>query len=226
MSQTSSSSRKSTVLLAEDHSLVAEGIRLILEPTYDLLEIVSDGAQLIERCRELRPEVVIADISMPRMNGIEALREIKKEAERTRVLMLTGSADVNTAVEAFRAGASGYVLKHAAPTELTTALAEVMEGRTYVTPRIANDVLQRLMDPSTKDDEGPSLTSRERQVLQLIAEGRSSKEAAGVLKVAPRTVEFHKRNVMNKTGLRTTAELARYASSIGLVSDPKSALNS
>lgn len=211
--------RKPSVILAEDHALVAEGIRLILEPEYELIDTVADGAELIRRFKEAPPDIVVADVSMPRMNGIEALREIKRLSERTRVLILTGSADVNLAVEAFRAGASGYVLKHAAPTELTAALKEIGEGRTYITPRIANEVLQRLME-APRESKGPSLTGRERQVLQLIAEGKSSKEAADVLDVAPRTIEFHKRNIMNKTGLRSTAELARYAASIGLVEDP------
>ncbi len=206
-----------SIVLAEDHSLVAGGIQMLLEPEFDVLEVVGDGIEAVEACRKRRPDIAIIDVSLPRMNGIEALREIKKELERTRVVMLTGMADVTVATEAFRVGANGYVLKHSAPTELVTALREVAQGRTYITPRIANDVLQRLMDPSAKTEAGPNLTARERQILQLIAEGHSSKEAGASLGVTPRTIEFHKRNLMEKTGLHSTAELARYAAEMGLV---------
>lgn len=206
-----------TVILADDHSLVAGGIRLILEPEFDLLEVVDDGIKAVECVERLRPQIAIIDISLPRVNGIEALREIKGAEGRTRVIMLTGMEDVAVATEAFRSGANGYVLKQAAPTELVTAVREVAEGRTYITPRIANEVLQRLMDPTTKTAEKEQLTHRERQILQLVAEGHSAKEAAKTLGVTPRTVEFHKRNIMAKTGHHTTAELARFAAQKGFV---------
>lgn len=212
-------SGRRTVILAEDHSLVAGGVRLILEPEFELLEVAEDGIQAVESCERLRPDLAILDISLPRMNGLEALRQIKSSGVKTRVVILTGMADVTVATEAFRSGANGYVLKHSAPTELITALREVAEGRTYITPRIANEVLQRLMDPATNTAESEELTARERQILQLIAEGHSAKEAASALGVTPRTVEFHKRNIMTKTGLHTTAELARYAAQKGIVPD-------
>ncbi len=210
-------SKALSIILAEDHSLVAGGLQLLLEPEFEVLEVVGDGIEAVEVCRKRRPDIAILDVSLPQMNGIEALREIKKELSRTRVVMLTGMADVTVATEAFRLGANGYVLKHSAPTELVTALREVAQGRTYITPRIANEVLQRLMDPASKGDSGPRLTARERQILQLIAEGKSSKEAGASLGVTPRTIEFHKRNLMEKTGLHSTAELARYAAEKGIV---------
>ena len=209
------------VILAEDHGLVADGIRALLGDEFDLVAVVSNGHELIEQCEALRPELVLMDVSMPVLNGLDALREIKKRALRVKVIMVTGTADVAVATEAFRAGACGFVLKQAASDELLTALREAHQGRTFITPRIASDVLQRLMEGSN-DEDGVNLTARERQVLQLIAEGNSSKESAAVLNVAARTIEFHKRNIMEKTGLRTTAELARFAATIGLVSDPMS----
>jgi DNA-binding NarL/FixJ family response regulator len=210
---------KLRVVLAEDHSLVADGIRALIGEEFELVDVVSNGLDLIERCETLKPDLALADISMPVLNGLDALREIKKRNLRTKVIIVTGAAEVVLATEAFRAGACGYVLKQAASDELLTALREAAMGRTFITPRIANDVLQRLMEGGG-DDEAADLTSRERQVLQLIAEGNSAKQAAALLDVTPRTIEFHKRNVMEKTGLRTTAELARFAAKIGLVSDP------
>lgn len=219
---TATNPKRLSIILAEDHNMVAGGLQLLLEPEFEVLEVVGNGIEAVEVCRKRRPDIVILDISLPQMNGLEALREIKKDLSRARVVMrvvmLTGMADVTVATEAFRLGANGYVLKHSAPTELLTALREVAQGRTYITPRIANDVLQRLMAPSSKNESGPNLTARERQILQLIAEGKSSKEAGASLGVTPRTVEFHKRNLMEKTGLRSTAELARYAAEKGLVS--------
>ncbi len=199
---------------------MADGIRALIEGEFELVAVVANGLDLIERCEAIKPELALTDISMPVLNGLDALREIKKKGLRTKVIIVTGAADVGLATEAFRAGASGYVLKHAAAEELLTALREASLGRTFITPRIASDVLQRLMEGG--EDDAADLTSRERQVLQLVAEGNSSKEAAALLDVAPRTIEFHKRNVMEKTGLRTTAELARFAAKIGLVSDPMS----
>lgn len=212
---------KPRVILAEDHGLVADGIKALIGGEFDLIGVVGNGLELIERCERDRPDLALTDVSMPVLNGLDALREIRKRSLRTKVIVVTGSADVGIATEAFRAGACGFVLKHAASDELLTALREASRGGTFITPRIAGDVLQRLMeDPD--DDGSADLTPRERQVLQLIAEGRSSKEAAALLRVAARTIEFHKRNVMAKTGLRSTAELARFAAKIGLVADPMS----
>jgi len=151
------------------------------------------------------------------LNGLDALRKIRAQGLKTRFVFLTGNLDVGLATQAVRLGASGYVLKHSASEELVTAVRAAQAGQTYITPRIANEVLQNLMN-GTKN-EGSVLTSREREVLQLLAEGRTLKEAAAVLHVSARTIEFHSNNIADKTGLRTTAELARYAAREGLVPD-------
>jgi DNA-binding NarL/FixJ family response regulator len=154
------------------------------------------------------------------MNGLEAARRIKKLELRAKIVFLTGNADIVVATEAIRLGAAGYVLKEAAADELLNAIREALNGGTYVTPRIATEVLDNLVRSEGKDQNGPlNLTNRERDVLQLLAEGRSYKEMAQLLKISPRTVEFHKENLMVKTGLRTTAELARYAARHGVVAD-------
>ncbi len=157
---------------------------------------------------------------MPLLNGLDAFRQSKSAHYRTRFVFLTAIPDVSLATQAFRLGASGYVLKHAAAEELVVAIREALAGRTYITPRIANEVLQNLMShpaDTAKDDIG--LTGREREVLQLLAEGKIIKEIAAILNVSPRTVEFHKNNIVAKTGLHTTAELARFAARHGLVSE-------
>jgi DNA-binding NarL/FixJ family response regulator len=207
-------------MLADDHVIILDGLRRILEPEFEIVAMAADGRELVAEIERLKPEVAVADISMPLLNGLDALRQCKSAHSRTRFVFLTASPDVALATRAFQLGASGYVLKHAAAEELVVAIREALTGRTYITPRIANEVLQNLMshasDPA-KDDSG--LTSREREVLQLLAEGKIIKEIAAILNVSPRTVEFHKYNIVAKTGLRSTAELARYAARHGLVSE-------
>lgn len=211
--------KRTRVLLADDHTIVAEGLASLLEPEYELVGRVENGRDLLRAADELSPDVIVTDISMPLLNGIEALRQLKKTNPEVRVVFLTVHADVNYVTEAFRAGASGYVLKQSAAEELRSAIREVHDGRTYVTPLIAKDVLEDLL---RADEAAESLsvvlTPREREVLQLLAEGRSVKEIAALLRISPRTAEFHKYNVMGKLGLRTTAELTQYAIKHGIVS--------
>src|SRR3984957_12821332 len=204
-----------SIILADDHEIILDGLRRLLEPEFEILATSANGRELVAAVGKLKPEAAVADISMPLLNGLDALRQCKSANSRTRFVFLTGSPDVALATRAFRLGASGYVLKHAAAEELVVAVREALAGRTYITPRIANEVLQSLMSrpadngaDGSKDASG--LTSREREVLQLLAEGKIIKEIAGILNVSPRTVEFHKNNIVAKTGLRTTAELARY----------------
>lgn len=207
---------KRRIILADDHEIVLDGLRRILEPEFEIVAATADGRELVAAIEALKPEVAVADISMPLLNGLDALRQLKTARSRTRFVFLTGSPDVALATQAFRLGASGYVLKHAAAEELVVAIREALEGRTYITPRIANEVLQNLMShPEDKARDG--LTGREREVLQLLAEGKIIKEIAAILNVSPRTVEFHKNNVVTKTGLRSNAELARYAVRQGLI---------
>ena len=191
------------IILADDHEIVLDGLRRILEPEFEIAAICADGRELVSAIETLRPEVAVADISMPILNGLDALRQSKSANFRTRFVFLTGSPDVALATQAFRLGASGYVLKHAASEELVGAIREALEGRTYITPRIANEVLQNLMShPGDTAKDGSGLTGREREVLQLVAEGKIIKGTAAVLNVSPRTVEFHKNNIVVKTGLR------------------------
>jgi DNA-binding NarL/FixJ family response regulator len=208
---------KHRVVLADDHTIVLDGLRRILEPEVNIVGTATDGRQLVRLIEEFKPEVAVADISMPSLNGLEALRQCRSAHLRTRFIFLTANLEVGLATEAFRIGAAGYVLKVAAGEELLTAIREVLAGRTYITPRIAGEVMQNLMNPVEESGQA-LLTIREREVLQLLAEGKTLKEIGAVLNVSQRTVEFHKNNIVAKTGLRTTAELARYAARHGFVS--------
>jgi DNA-binding NarL/FixJ family response regulator len=208
------------IILADDHAIILDGLRRILEPQFEIVATATDGRTLVAQIERLKPDAAVVDISMPLLNGLEALRQCKSAHFRTRFVFLTASPDVALATQAFRLGASGYVLKHAAAEELLVAMREALAGRTYITPRIANEVLQNLMSrPTDTANDGSGLTGREREVLQLLAEGKIIKEVASILHVSPRTVEFHKNNIVAKTGLRTTAELARYAARHGVVSE-------
>ncbi len=211
--------KKVRVLLADDHKIVAEGLRSLLEPEFELVGIVEDGRSLLEAAEKLVPEVIVADISMPLLNGIEAARQIKKKSPQTRIVFLTMHPDVAYASRAFEAGASGYVLKHSAPSELITAIREAIQGHTYVTPILAGELMQSLKQEARKGKAGlQKLTPREREVLQLLAEGRSAKEVAGILHISPRTAEFHKFQIKEKLNLKTTADLVQFAIRQGLVS--------
>ena len=206
------------VLLADDHAMVLAGLRKILEPEYDLVGTAGDGRELLELAASLKPDVVVVDISMPLLNGLDAVRQLKKTDSSVKVVFLTMHADVDFATEAFRGGASGYLLKHSAVEELPKAINEALQGRVYITPLVAKGVLSSLMDsPAPTPSQGVDLTSRQREVLQLVAEGRTIKEIAGILNVSPRTFEFHKTNLVKVLGVRTTAELTRYAVKRGIV---------
>lgn len=210
--------RKARILLADDHRMVAEGLRGLLEPDYHLLEIVEDGRALLEAANRLKPDAVVADVSMPLLNGIEAARQIKKNNPSIAVIFLTMHLDVAYAASALEAGASGYVLKHAAPAELLTAIACALKGQTYITPMLAGKLLsyQRNRPLGETEDELARLTTRQREVLQLIAEGHSVKEVAVVLGISARTVEFHKYSMMEALGLKSSAELMRFAVEHGI----------
>jgi len=211
--------KRPRVLLGDDHTIVLEGLRRILDPYCEIVGTAEDGRALVAAARELKPDVIVADISMPLLNGIEAARQIQKAGNSAKILILTMHPDATYATEAFRAGASGYVLKSSAASELVTAIQEVLKGRVYVTPLVAKDVLHTLLlAPTQPDTKGHDLTARQREVLQLVAEGKAAKEIAGILNVSPRTVEFHKYRIMEQLGLHTTAELTQYAIRHGIVS--------
>ena len=207
------------VLLADDHAMVVAGLSTLLEREFDLVGTATDGRELIAMSERLVPDVVVTDISMPLLNGLDAVRSLKKTQPSIKVVFLTMHGDVDFATEAFRAGASGYLLKHSAAEELTTAIHEALQGRVYITPLIAKGVLAAFMEnPSAATEARAGLTPRQREVLQLVAEGRTVKEIAAILEVTPRTVEYHKNSLAQSLGLRTTAELTQYAVKHGIVS--------
>jgi DNA-binding NarL/FixJ family response regulator len=209
---------KTTVLLADDHTIVAEGLRSLLEGEFELVGVVNDGRALVKAAQELRPDVIVADISMPLLNGLDAARRLKREGAASKIIFLTMHSEAQLAAEAFRAGASGYLLKSSAGEELIIAIHEVVKGRAYVTPLITKDVLSFLMDASNHPESAVKVTPRQREVLQLIAEGRTMKEIASILNISTRTVETHKYEMMEALGVQTNAELVQYAIKIGMVS--------
>jgi DNA-binding NarL/FixJ family response regulator len=206
------------LLIADDHKIFAEGLKRLLNADFDIAGVVADGRELVASAEKFRPDLIVADISMPMLNGIEAVTQIKKVHPEIKVVFLTMHPDAAYAVSAFKAGASGYVLKSSAPDELITAIREGLKGRTYVTPIIAGKLLHSYQSgfPSGADSV-PSLTSRQREVLQLLAEGRSVKEISTILNISIKTANYHKYRMMEDLGIKTMAELIRYAVKQGIV---------
>jgi DNA-binding NarL/FixJ family response regulator len=206
------------VLLADDHLIVAEALKSLLAPEFDLVGVVEDGRALVEAAGKLRPDVIVADVTMPHLNGIDALVQLRQSGDRVPVVFLTMHRDVSFARRALDAGASGFVLKHSAPAELISALRAALEGKTYLTPQLAAEVLEAVKQgPEQAGDPIASITARQREVLQLLAEGHPAKEIAAKLSISSRTVEFHKYQMMETLGLRTNAELIHFAIKHGLV---------
>ena len=205
------------ILVADDHRIVAEGLRSLLEPEFELVEIVEDGRQLVDTAKRLTPDVIVADITMPQLNGLDAVEELRQAGCTAKIVFLTMHKDATYAARALRSGASGFVLKHSASSELVTAIRESLVGRTYVTPAIA-EAMERLMAArSNGANEGLLLTRRQREVLQLFAEGRAAKEVASVLHISVRTAESHKARIMSLLGATTTSDLVRCAIRHGLI---------
>ena len=210
--------RRPRVLLADDHLLVAEALKSLLADAFDLVGVVQDGRALLEAAAKLQPDVIVADITMPHLNGIDALVQLRQTGNRVPVVILTMHRDAAFARRALEAGASGYVLKHSASVELTAAIEAALKGKTYLTPQLAGEVLEAMKKgPEQTGDPTAVLTPRQREVLQLLAEGRSAKEAAAVLDISARTVEFHKYQMMETLGLHTNAELIHFAIKHGIV---------
>ena len=198
------------VLLADDHALLLAAFERLLADQCEVVGVVSDGRALVEAAERLRPDVIVLDIAMPLLNGLDAGRQIKQKLREVRLVFLTMNEDPALAAEAFRAGASAYLLKRSAASELRTALDEVMRGRSYVPPLVTGGMVEALLDHG-KGPQPVELTPRQREVLQLLAEGRSMKEVATVLNLAPRTIAFHKYEMMKQLGITSTAELIQYA---------------
>jgi DNA-binding NarL/FixJ family response regulator len=213
-----SSARRPRLLLADDHVLVAEALKSLLAPEFDLVGVVEDGRELVEAVGKLRPDVIVADVTMPHLNGIDALAQLRQGGDRTPVVFLTMHRDVAFARRALEAGAAGFVLKHSAPAELTAAIRAALQGGTYLTPQLAGEVLESMKEGRERtSDPIASLTPRQREVLQLLAEGRSAKEIAARLEISVRTVEFHKYQMMEALGIHNSAELIHVAIKHGLV---------
>jgi DNA-binding NarL/FixJ family response regulator len=206
------------VLLADDHRVVSEGLKHLLADDFDLVGVVEDGRALVAAARKLQPEVIVADITMPHLNGIEALAQLKKENPRVRVVFLTMHQDPAYARRALAAGAAGFVVKHSAPAELVLAIQAALKGQTFITPALTGDVLRQAQQGTgPAEDPATSLTPRQREILQLLAEGHSAKEIAEKLSISPRTVEFHKYQMMETHGLHSSAELVHFAIRQGIL---------
>ena len=203
------------LLLADDHRIVAEGLRQVLEPDFDLVGIVEDGHELVAAAQELQPDVIIADISMPRLNGVEALEELKQVQANVRVVFLTMHQNPAYAQRALDAGALGYVVKHSAVAELVQAVNAAAAGRRFVSSSIAAELQQQSWKRASPDP-ARSLTLRQREILRLLVDGLSAKQIARALDISPRTVEFHKYSMMQSLGISTSAELIRFALQTGV----------
>ncbi len=204
--------KRARVLLADDHRMFAEGLESLLGQHFELVGIVADGRALIARARELEPDVLVVDINMPLLNGIDAVMQLKKGGLSAKVVFLTAHQEIAYAARAFELGASAYVLKHSAASELIAAIHAALEGNNYISPLIARELMHTWCDKSAPPRNLPGeLTARQREVLQLFAEGRSAKEVAAVLNISARTAEFHKSNIMKVLGIHTVAELTLYA---------------
>jgi DNA-binding NarL/FixJ family response regulator len=202
---------RTRVLLADDHLMLVEALKKVLEVEYDVVGSVGDGLALLNAAERLRPDVVVLDIAMPLLNGLDAGRQLRNNLPAVKLVFLTMNEDPYLVGEAFRSGASAYLLKQGAALELTVAISDVLKGKTYVTPCIAGGLANiSLLDPETRE-HAPQPTARQRQVIQLLAEGRSMKEIADLLHITMRTVASHKYRVMEILQIKTSAELVRYA---------------
>jgi DNA-binding NarL/FixJ family response regulator len=210
--------RRYTVLVADDHAIVKEGlVSLLKEHGFDVLGAVGDGHELIEAAMRLRPDLIVTDLSMPGLTGIEVLTRLKAERYESKVIVLTMHRDADLAARAIRAGAAGFLLKHSAGEELLTAIQQALEGRVYLTPILTKEVFERMTASQGRAE--PELTARQRDVLRLIVEGRRMKEIGATLQLSTRTVETHKYQMMEVLGVASTAELVKYAIEHRLIAD-------
>lgn len=210
------------LLLADDHTLMLDGIRLMLDREFELVGSAEDGQALLAAAKKLKPDAILLDISMPLLNGIDAAIQLRKIVPSAKLIFVTMHADADYVTEAFRIGASGYLLKRAAASELLTAIREVLKGNQYVSPLVTRNALDYLIASSKPSGKlSHALTARRREVLQLVAEGRSRKDVAQILNISVKTVEFHKANLMRELHLRTSADFTRYAIEHGIISSQR-----
>ena len=205
-----------TILLADDHTMLLGAFQGLLEKTCDVVGTCTDGQSLVQLAEQLKPDLILVDVAMPHLSGLDACERIRQRVPRSKVIFLTMDEDPDTAAEAIRRGASGYLLKASAASELFDAIKEVLSGKTYVTPAIAKGPVGVFVSKAEKG-KATGLTPRQREVLQLLAEGMSMKEAADILNITPRTIAFHKYSMMEALGFKTTADLIRHAVTLGLV---------
>ena len=209
---------RTRILLADDHTMISAGFQKLLEPHYEVVGSVADGRALLKAAAELNPDVVLLDVGMPLLNGLDAARALKKSMPRVKLIFLTMNTDSDIAAEAIRTGASAYLLKNSNPSELLQAVHDVVRGLSYVTPQISQAMEERFIrDPRTAN-RPRELTPRQREILQMLAEGRSMKEIAYVLQITHRTVRFHKARIMEELGITTNSELVKYAMKQGIIS--------
>jgi len=215
---------KKRLVIAEDHTIVTEGLRMLLSsvPEYEIVGEAIDGFEAVEAVNELHPDLVLTDLSMPRMSGLEAIREIKARHPETKILVLTVHKSDENVLAAFEAGADGYILKYATKDELLLAIKSVFNERSFISPMVSDKVLEGYMEGARSlktNSAWDTVTARERQILKLIAEGYTNKETADMLCISVKTVETHRSNIMRKLDLHNTSELTSYAIRKGLVTD-------
>jgi DNA-binding NarL/FixJ family response regulator len=209
---------KLRVLLGDDHALILDGLRSALQPEHEIVGLAKDGRALVQAAEKLKPDLIVLDISMPLLNGFEAAKQIKKNLPSTKLIFLSQHLDPAYLKNALRLGASGYVLKSGAIEELQVAIKAVLKGETYITPAFGEDLISRLWNRSGElTEESEHLTDRQREILQLIVEGKGNKEIADIIHVSVKTVEFHRDRIMAKLGVKTAAELSKAALQRGII---------
>jgi DNA-binding NarL/FixJ family response regulator len=210
--------RRLRVLLADDHEILVDGLRSVLEPQYEVVGAALDGRALLEAADKLLPDIIVLDIGMPELNGLDAARQLKHRMPKVKLIFLTVNKDPYIVGEAFRAGASAFLLKQSAALELTDAIQQVVKGSSYVTPRVSEGLSNISLRSPEDRENAPEPTPRQREVIQLLAEGRSMKAVADALHITPRTVAEHKYNVMELLQLKSNADLVQYAIKHGIIS--------
>jgi DNA-binding NarL/FixJ family response regulator len=210
--------KRTRVLLADHHSVLTDCLTHLLRPEFEVVGVACDGTAMVEMAKQHKPDVIVADTSLPQLNGIDAARIVRKMLRSTKILFLTMHSDHFLVAEAFRAGALGFVLKATGAQEFLNALRAVARGETYITPALTGDVISALMTIGPRERHGDDpLTVRQRQLLQLVAEGKTMKEAAALMDISTRTAESHKYEIMRRLGVETTANLIRHALELKLV---------